>query len=835
MKPLWWNSFKLKHLVFLAVIGILPVLWFKQDYINGGDFAFPMAPTNNILINYYHVWTDKWGLGLHNVRSIPQLPFIALLTLGGKIGISTAVAERVLFYLLFTTSGISIYFLTTLLPFEEHKRIIAFFTSLFYMFNPLNIIFYWHILDGMIFVYSVLPLLLVSYLQWFRTKKAVYAFFFVITSFLGGYTFSNPLIIPILWFLLLSFTLLIIDSRKEMIHALKFYFKAAIIWSLFNGWWLVPLFYGARDEYAGLGTTIGSPWDTLNAFSKTNSFLNLFRLSDLYWAFKDNFLGTPFYSYAVVYNSVPFIVMSFVLPIVIFSPLVKLILRRKIPVFILFFYVLTLFYLFLAKGSYQPLGRELYGFLFKLPFFSAFRAPIHKLGVLISINYAILFGYGIAFIYSNTCRRNKKLSIAIIGSVMIIVLVIYPFPLWTGEVIHKGGKIYPSYHVKVPAYYYDAAEWLERDPDYFRFYSLPQSPTFNVAYDWEHGYIGSDPSFNIFSKPGVYSTVNKMAQLPYTILRDTGSKDVHKIFRLQGVKYIILHKDVNEKLWDIFTGRYKSVDYLERALSLQKNLQFVKEFGKLKFYKISDAQFLPLIYAASVPILIFSDEDSLAFLTQTPYMDNYPAIFFVNQQVNSKLLSIIDDQKFFKKREILFIGNGKSKVEVVEILPANNGSLTTTNPKAPTIEFKKISPTKYIVDVKDGKGMFTLIFSENFHNGWKAYMRPVQSSKFKVQSDESWSALWSPWKDIGNRIEIKDHFEVNGYANGWIVPIEQMLEVRGKRLEGETIPEDFQIVLEFKPQRLFEIGLLVSAITLLGCVGYLGYDFSRRRKNKRFD
>jgi hypothetical protein len=78
--------------------------------------------------------------------------------------------------------------------------------------------------------------------------------------------------------------------------------------------------------------------------------------------------------------------------------------------------------------------------------------------------------------------------------------------------------------------------------------------------------------------------------------------------------------------------------------------------------------------------------------------------------------------------------------------------------------------------------------------------------------------LWSAWKDKG-RIEVKDHFVVNGYANGWIVDQSAI----GDR-------QSFEMVLEFKPQRLFEIGLMISGLTLLGCIGYLGYDFARKKK-----
>ena len=40
-------------------------------------------------------------------------------------------------------------------------------------------------------------------------------------------------------------------------------------------------------------------------------------------------------------------------------------------------------------------------------------------------------------------------------------------------------------------------------------------------------------------------------------------------------------------------------------------------------------------------------------------------------------------------------------------------------------------------------------------------------------------------------------------------------------------------VIEFFPQRWFSLGLLISGTTLLACIGYLGYDFFRRRRAKR--
>jgi hypothetical protein len=147
--------------------------------------------------------------------------------------------------------------------------------------------------------------------------------------------------------------------------------------------------------------------------------------------------------------------------------------------------------------------------------------------------------------------------------------------------------------------------------------------------------------------------------------------------------------------------------------------------------------------------------------------------------------------------------------------------------KEPEIAFKKINPTRYVVDVK-AERPFWLVFSESFHAGWKAYGRKKkegrrQKAEVNEKNEEHWSALVSAWRDEGKRVELTEHQMVNGYANGWYVPVGQKTEVRSQKSEEEEekLIGDFQIVLEYRPQRLFEIGILISGITFVLCIGYL--------------
>lgn len=171
------------------------------------------------------------------------------------------------------------------------------------------------------------------------------------------------------------------------------------------------------------------------------------------------------------------------------------------------------------------------------------------------------------------------------------------------------------------------------------------------------------------------------------------------------------------------------------------------------------------------------------------------------------------------------------KVEMVEITKHSENFHRNITRHEPEITFKKINPTRYVVNVRADK-TFWLVFSESFHAGWKAYVR--QNTEYRSQKSEvnakteHWSALISAWKDNGKRVELTEHQMVNGYANGWYVPVVHKSEARNQISEKENMPAQFQIVLEYKPQRLFEIGVLISGITFISCIGYLGYSGIRK-------
>lgn len=135
----------------------------------------------------------------------------------------------------------------------------------------------------------------------------------------------------------------------------------------------------------------------------------------------------------------------------------------------------------------------------------------------------------------------------------------------------------------------------------------------------------------------------------------------------------------------------------------------------------------------------------------------------------------------------------------------------------PKIAFQKINPTKYIVEVERAVNPYFLIFSESFHRGWQAYV--VKSEDSRKSGEIVGSYFNGEIKEKKAKEEFFDrglfqtlvkkpladekHFTMNGYANSWYISPEDS--------GGE---ENYQIIIEYWPQRLFYLGILVTLVTM---------------------
>lgn len=149
--------------------------------------------------------------------------------------------------------------------------------------------------------------------------------------------------------------------------------------------------------------------------------------------------------------------------------------------------------------------------------------------------------------------------------------------------------------------------------------------------------------------------------------------------------------------------------------------------------------------------------------------------------------------------------------------------------KPQSIEFDLINPTKKLVHIKRATKPFYLTMSESYHDKWQ-----VQLNNKKVNGFfKSWVPFVHP-----DTIADEQHFKYMTFLNGWYVDTEKLCKSSNRETKNGCIKNsdgsyDIEIVIEFFPQRWFYLGLLISSITLISCLGYLAYDFRKNRRLKK--
>lgn len=100
-----------------------------------------------------------------------------------------------------------------------------------------------------------------------------------------------------------------------------------------------------------------------------------------------------------------------------------------------------------------------------------------------------------------------------------------------------------------------------------------------------------------------------------------------------------------------------------------------------------------------------------------------------------------------------------------------------------SVEYKKISPTKYEISLQNASNPTILAFMERYNDGWEL---------------------------LGAK---NAHFRINGYGNGWLI----------------TDKNKGNLVVSYKPQKLFTFGAAITiAFAIIG-MSYLLFDLRRKR------
>lgn len=241
-------------------------------------------------------------------------------------------------------------------------------------------------------------------------------------------------------------------------------------------------------------------------------------------------------------------------------------------------------------------------------------------------------------------------------------------------------------------------------------------------------------------------------------------ENLAKLLSYLNVKYVVYNEDTNwnyvkdDNWWIPSTPNETST--LFRSIP---GLALDQSFDKLVFYR--NTLWSPMhLWATMDQHLVSGGFDQLLTAIQESTGEN--SVFFMTSQLNSAQTNLLSQQNL--------------------VSPGNFA-----------LRYQRVSPVQYTVQV-NATGPFFLVFSENFHSDWRAYIG-------KVDWLHTFTAPSIP--DI-------DHFEANGFANAWYV-----------RANGAIT-----ITVYFWPQNVYYVGVGVSiaTITICMCLIIAGYRRSKQ-------
>lgn len=838
------NKFKKSHILMIFLIllfGLVFFFWF--DYKNNliaiwGDAMIPLNPEANL--KYLNSWVDN-NNGVMVLSSLhPVFLFYLLLK---KIGLSLVFSQFLHVYLIHVGGALGMYYLACVI-FRNHiyKNLLALTSAVLYMFSPA--------LYNMYLAYSpfmVAPLILALFIDGSNKIRNwyIYAILIGIVFGVGGLPDPHPRPFVIIMALIILYVLFELMITRKIVKILSYLCLVVFITLFVNAWFFLRFFHNLSN-FSYLNSTVEKV-----SISYSEKFLDegTAMVDQMIRLFHSGLNMTS--DKAIEYLSNSFVVLAnYLYPILAFGAIFFIRKKDEINTKILYFLFSAIFFITFAKGPNPPFADFYKWLLMNVSFFRIFRTTAYIiLGA--AVAYSILIPFSVAAISQ---RIKNRFGRAVFLLFFIFVMSVNSYPFLLGYFTYAPGSIIPADTSKrgfpIPKSYYEMDKWLEKNSILeTNVIALPLSLGYEPTI-W--GYYGIQMAPWVINKPVIVTQLSAfgskinvlqniiMDEIEYGI---TGSK---MFVVMSGAKYIIVKNDS----YDAKSMRMNS--------RIKNFYPFVVSFGDWYLYKTDSQHFLPIIYSPQNTILTGMEIDDF------PQIRNDPGY---------KVRSVFIFGKQNENKNIGIIKNNKQDIDDL-----------------PTVEFRKINPTKYRINVHNAKDIFPLVFSETFHDEWKIFLgdgykdpqpslkdnfpallnnyqvldgnEEDQADRKEVQKfmDKGWiSALGKDEKGTSfisknfqgtiQNNNLSDgtfyetwfkkplvsedmHFIANSYANSWMINPNNFCPDNKYCQRNPDGSYDFNLVLEFWPQRLYYIGIGISGLTVLSGLLFFAVSFVfRQRQN----
>lgn len=615
-------------LIYIFVIFLVFRNWFSLSPLSSGDWEFYFSETIRDFPLFPQVWNIWYGNGFGvNLSFFMNLNsfFMSSTSFFHYIGLPWVLIERLFWfwpYIILVTA--SPYFLVREIIPKVSKNFLLIAAAI-YTFNTYSLMLVGGGQMGVALAYAVAPLVLLFFIklcnQFFSGKKTY------LSAIVFGLILSLQVLLDIrityvtlvAIFGYLIWTIIFLNKAffnlPKILRLVLFLFLVPLSIVLANHlWWILPFLFSAKNPLSSLGEVYISS-ESIKFFS-FSSFSHALSLLQPNWP--ENIFGkTSFLKFEFL-----------VLPLCAFLSLVFLKkIERAQALKVIFFVLLSVLAVFLAKGANAPFG-GIYVFLFdNLPGFYMFRDPT-KWYTLIALSYSVLITFSIYQINTYLSKKGHtfKSFKFIVGILFLAVAGFLISPVFNGEL--KGTFAAKS----VPIEYMKYKDFMLNDSSFGRVLWVPQKSRY-AFYNALH--------------PNVNATDLFEETDPKKIVELLNDPEIIESISSSGVKYIAIPTDpVGEiflddreysqslrdfyinSLKDIFVSGQKIGDLHVYPLSGSRDL-FVTEKGKVDWemqsmtrYKISRAEGAGMQFIASYdPDWVLRDDNGVT--PSSEYTDRF--------------------------------------------------------------------------------------------------------------------------------------------------------------------------------------------------------------------
>lgn len=765
------NHIALAIYVALSILILRDILLTEYQFGFNHDWIFPYTAyeLKIYVTQAFYLWYDS-NLGTHTVYPAKYLLQYILLPCF-YLGFTGASSIKILLFLIFVFSG---YFMYRLV-YETFKLsyIPSLISGIFYIITPViyNKVIAGHLL--FLIGYTLSPLIIIYLTKYINTNRIKYL---ILVGLLIAFA-SIQIQFSVMLFILVTFYSFLV-ANANMHKIIKIILFITLIPLLIHSFWILP----SAINFSSVTEIVVAASNTDNLNSWSTSLINAFGLI----GYRSHHFSTALdnHNYKDIWNF-----LSASLLILVFSSLFAA--RGRIP---FFFGIVSIVTLIFTTAASPPFG-NLVTFLYSnYPIFNLFREVYH-LTFLLGFSYSVMLGYTFHKIYNYKNIMGYKLISVLF--IIIIIVAYNPF-MYTG-----------NFNGQIQTYEFDGHDIslmnsYQKSDGSYRVLYLPMVSPFKYN---NSKYNGLDPIIAYSKKPSMGNNINsQFIRYMALNLHDDTYGNLYNLLDLSSVKYIFYRNNYKSILPHYLKdGQYAVYDDLYDIRPIWQNENLYKT--------LIDSEEL-IIVEKSKNIVVFENKNYLPFVYAVPNLKYVDSISDFYQNLESNTSQIW-------QQNIIVSSQNQNKT-----IPQVHTSIR------PYIYFQKINPTKYKIKIENAKEPFYLTLSESFNLGWQAYINTdtIRCDPIDIYKNANVTECKPEFKlfevtDItkifSDTIPEDNHFIANGYSNAWYIDPQQL-----------DTGENFTVTLYFKPQSYFYIGLIISGLTFIVCVGYLFWDWRKRTTTK---